>query len=473
MTEYDFYRNLKWMKGTTLKGEPFYFFPDSLTLIEFDEHFGRLLEDLKRHDDLPVPGNLQGYPEGYVDDVLFNMALLDEKGLLRDYRFPGVPRDVPVGRLVVANTMRCNLACRYCYNRFDFNAPARGEKDMSLETFGRLIRFFAKNGGDLPFHELFFIGGEPLLNIAILEEAAGWSERQKAEGKNLFIAATTNATLLDKDMVDFCSTRRIHLKLTIDGGREEHDANRVFPGGEGSFETIADNLDAFLASNAHQRAYVATTIDTRRTEPRERVAALSAMGFNAIDLVELYREGGDVQDDEELALIFGHRYRRLMEFLFLKVQAREYLHIIPLFDIVKHLHLRKPRFLRCRAGGDSLAVSAEGTIFPCHHFFGDERFALGSVFDDDIPSSRLAPYRIPVGERPGCAACWARLLCGGPCFHRSLALTGDAFRSATLECARTRALIMEAMRFYIKLRNEDPGALDWFVVEGTGRPGNC
>jgi uncharacterized protein len=466
-----FNRDLQWIQGTSHHGGFFYYFPDSMTLIEYDEDFGKLLGELKHSPDHRQAKHFPGYPEGYVEDVFFNLGILEKQGLLSEFAFPGIPQHIPIGRIIVANTMRCNLACRYCYNRFESNAAPRQDRDMSVETFRTVMRFLEESGADLPFYELFFIGGEPLLHAGILEEAEQWGKLLREKGKDLSIVATTNATLLDREMVDFCTRHQINLKLTLDGDREEHDKNRVFPGGEGSYDRIADNLPEFFAACNDSSRYVASTIDTQRSDPMERVAGLSARGFNVIDLTELYSPGEHAVScsDEELEDSFREKYRRLFDFLFCKIRERDYLHLIPLFDIVKNLHLRKPAFMRCRAGGDSLAASPDGTLYACHHFFGDDRFALGTVFDGALPSLVLAPYRIPVGERSECKACWARLLCGGPCFHRSLAVTGDAFRSGRTECIRIKALILEAILFYLRLRNEDGTLPDWFVAQGMER----
>jgi uncharacterized protein len=463
------FTSLEWIEGETGQGESFYYFPGSMAVVEHDSNFGRLLQDLKRCDGALRPQSLTGYPEGYVEDTLFNLDILQSRGLLSEIAFPGIPGRVPVGRLIIANTMRCNLSCRYCYNRFDSSSKGVSEADMSLEIFQRCTEFLEEAGAGLPFLEVSFIGGEPLLNPGILDAAAAWRKRLNAKGQELFITATTNATMLDSKMAEFCRDRAIHLKLTVDGTREEHDRNRIFHGGRGSYDSIAALLPEYFSILSGRAAYVATTIDTRQSEPVERVETLSALGFNVIDLVELYLTGsGESADSESLERLFRRKYERLLDYMFVKVRERAYVHIIPVWETVKNLHLRKPSFMRCRAGGDSFAVSFGGTLYACHHFFGDERFALGNI-NAPLEPSRLSPYRVPVGERSRCRACWARLLCGGPCFHRSLAMTGDAFSCPESECVRIRALLLEAIRFYIRLRNEGNQSVDWFLAEGLNR----
>jgi len=456
----NFFKNLEWVKFYSLKKEPFYYFPDNMTLIEFDENFGRLLTDLKTAESQ----QLQGYSRGYVEDVLYNMETLRKRGLMRKIVPSVLPEYIPLNKIILANTMKCNLACAYCYNDFDSNSSSPEKGNMTVDTFLEMLKFLERNGKGLPFYKLLFIGGEPLMNLEILEEAGKWGEKLRDRGQDLLIAVTTNGTLINKETIDFCMKYRINLKLTLDGDKGEHNLNRVFPDGKGSYETIAEMLPDYFYTYKNPSKYVATTIDTLRSDLEGRIIRLAAMGFNIIDLTEIYYEKKENDyNQEEIEGIFREKYRKVFDFLYMRVRSRNYLRIIPVYDIVKSIHQRKPSFTRCTAGLDSLSVSPDGTIYPCHHFYGDKRFRLGTVYDEKISSEKLKGYRIAVTERHECSDCWARLLCGGPCYHRSLAVTGDAFLCNKMECIRRKAMIAEALSFYIRLKNQDSKSLEYFM----------
>ena len=286
-----------------------------MTLIEFDEDFEKLLTELKNKPQK----ELTGYPDGYIEDVLYNMETLKKQGLMRKIKPSPLPDYIPLNKIVLANTMKCNLACTYCYNEFDFNSCGSEKKDMPVETFQEMIKFLERNGKNFPVYKLLFIGGEPLMNLEILEEAGKWGEKLRKRGQDLFIAITTNGTLINKDIIDFCMKYRINLKLTLDGDKDEHNFHRIFPDGSGSFEKLLNMFPDYFLRYKNPSRYVATTINTLKDDLAGRIIRIAAMGFNMIDLTEIYyTEKEEEYNIEEIEKIFREKYRALYDFLYFK-----------------------------------------------------------------------------------------------------------------------------------------------------------
>jgi len=465
----NFIKKLEWIKIYLTEKNFLYFFPESLTLIEHDENFGQFLKDLQYIDKIENAEEALSpfYPEGYIKDNLYNMQLLLEEDALKPIPLPAIPENLPLQRIILANTLRCNMACKYCYNQFEFNCPSSTKKDMTVRTFRKLTEFLEKNGQNLPFFELLFIGGEPFMKKDILEEAVKWRRKLQKEGRDVLLIPTTNATLLTDEIIDFCVKYKLYLKLTLDGNEREHNRNRIFPDGTGSYEKILKNLPGFFSRYDNPSKYVTTTIDTTESDLEERIIRFSAMGFNIVELTEIYSTEESFDFDENvLEEKYRENYRKLFNFLYLRIRSRNYIHIIPVYDIIKKIHTTAGSFFPCRAGLDSLSVGPDGTIYPCHHFYGDKRFALASVYDRKNKLN-LKPYRIRVDERDHCKNCWARFLCGGPCYHRSLAPAGDAFKCNWKECIRKKALYKEALIFYINLKNTDACSIEWLIQAGN------
>jgi uncharacterized protein len=120
---------------------------------------------------------------------------------------------------------------------------------MSSATARRALDFFFASAAPrlarAPSHRLAvtFYGGEPLLAPDVLRTAVAHAE-QYAPVELLF-ALTTNGTLLSGDIVDFLVQHNVHILVSLDGDLVNHDRNRRFPDGSGSFGIVCRNLRIF------------------------------------------------------------------------------------------------------------------------------------------------------------------------------------------------------------------------------------
>jgi uncharacterized protein len=81
--------------------------------------------------------------------------------------------------------------------------------------------------------------------------------------------------------------------------------------------------------------------------------------------------------------------------------------------------LREPRRragIGCGVGRNMQAVTADGTIHPCHRYAGEEPYVLGSLAEG-LDQERVERYyrEILDGFDRHCSGCWARFACGGQC----------------------------------------------------------
>jgi uncharacterized protein len=153
-------------------------------------------------------------------------------------------------QLVLVVTEDCNLRCTYCYYAADYPLSRnRTSSQLSVETGRKAIDYFfsqaAPKIASNPMRKLAvnFYGGEPLMAQRTLRELTRYArEHSPAE---LVFAVTTNGTMLRGEIVDFLVENNFYVLVSLDGGPEDHDRNRVFPGGEGTFERIVENLRQF------------------------------------------------------------------------------------------------------------------------------------------------------------------------------------------------------------------------------------
>ncbi|MFQ6079548.1 MAG: radical SAM protein, partial [Thermodesulfobacteriota bacterium] len=143
--------------------------------------------------------------------------------------------------ITVLTTYACNLRCTYCFQE-GLHSPS----SMDRENSRKVIRWISEKVHALSPRtlELVFYGGEPLLNPkAIHIISKGISEITKPMGIQLSISMITNGVLINEELVDSLLPLGLkEIKVTLDGDREAHDAKRPHPNGDGTFDTILENL---------------------------------------------------------------------------------------------------------------------------------------------------------------------------------------------------------------------------------------
>ena len=140
----------------------------------------------------------------------------------------------------------CCFKCSYCYQGH------KGHKQMSKETakagIDLLFEMYEKNDNDFINQNtksiiLEFIGGEPLMNIDLIDYICTYFMEKCLKENHPWLytwrgSITSNGVLIFnpkvkeffnkfKDFVSFC--------ITIDGPKDIHDACRIYPTGEGTF----------------------------------------------------------------------------------------------------------------------------------------------------------------------------------------------------------------------------------------------
>jgi 12,18-didecarboxysiroheme deacetylase len=115
-------------------------------------------------------------------------------------------------------TQRCNLKCVHCYAQSeDRNYPG----EMSTEEGKAMIDDLAAYGAPV----LLFSGGEPTIRKDLLELM------HYAKSKGMRVVISTNGTLITPEKAkEFAEVGLSYVGVSLDGGRETHDAFRGIPG---------------------------------------------------------------------------------------------------------------------------------------------------------------------------------------------------------------------------------------------------
>jgi len=110
---------------------------------------------------------------------------------------------------------------------------------MSWETAVAALEFLLEESGGIQDMTILFFGGEPMLRMDLIREFVPHALRQAKDAKKrLQFSMTTNGTLLTEPNARFLRDWRIKYLISIDGLAEDHDRNRRFPNGRGSWNEI-------------------------------------------------------------------------------------------------------------------------------------------------------------------------------------------------------------------------------------------
>jgi uncharacterized protein len=289
-------------------------------------------------------------------------------------------------------TQDCQLRCRYCYNHGK-NPHGRMPFDIARTTVDYLI------GNPIRFPDPAviweFIGGEPFLETALIDRVCDHAKRRMYETghrwfENYRISITTNGIRYDdREVQRFIAKNQKHLSitLTVDGTRAKHDLNRIYPGGEGSYDDVIRNVPLWL----HQFPEASTKVTLSSADlpyTRESVLHLWGLGIRNVNInvvfENVWREGDDQVYEEQLCRLADDIVRdRLYERYWCSLFSRQVGG--PVADDRNWCGV-----------GRMLSVDARGTFYPCTRFAphclrNQPARAVGNCIDG-VDDNRLRPF---------------------------------------------------------------------------------
>jgi uncharacterized protein len=349
-------------------------------------------------------------------------------------------------QLVLIITNKCNLRCKYCIYSDHYPKTFSENQTMSPEIAIQATDIYLDNLGRRRKRNpaepaiITFYGGEPLLNMALIADVI--AHVKKRGETNVVYSLTTNGLLLTDDVSDFLVKHDFTIAISLDGPEQEHDRNRVYRDGSGSFWEVFGNIERFWQRHPEYKdlLFMVTTdyatdmmalqsfFDSREQFKR------SAFFFSSVKehFTDYYQ-----QFSEEDILRFRTRAKKYKEmatesghdsdpFHKYGVSAPHYLFLLrSMFTPPGSAEI--PATGTC-IPGDKICVLPDGTFQPCERIAG--RLEMGSTAGGlDFP--RIAEI-IDAFNREittSCAECPAMRLCpycfshfwSGACFERSSA----------------------------------------------------
>lgn len=248
-------------------------------------------------------------------------------------------------------TYSCNLNCIYCYE------PKKVKHRMTLETAKDVILSqFSLLNDECDTVEIHFMGGEPLMEFALIKEISEWLWSTNTK-YNLMLFASTNGTLLNEEMrAWFHSNRhRITLGLSFDGNNVMQNINR-------SKSSSSVDIEFFAKTWPGQNIKMTISPQTLPSLS-EGIIYLHNAGFDYIS-VDLAM-GDKVNWNQSALLDYKDELNKLVNYYLANIEKTPCsLLNIDLSEVVKQTFKAKT----CSCGEDLVCIDWNGDTYACHLF---------------------------------------------------------------------------------------------------------
>lgn len=262
-------------------------------------------------------------------------------------------------------TEECNLRCKYCY-MIHKNSFRR----MSLDVAKQAVDYFLSQPVEADAVAWEFIGGEPLLEIDLINDLCDYIKREMFRldhpwFKKYMFSFSSNGLLFNSEVVqDYIKRNKNHISfgITIDGTREKHDLQRVFPNGQGSYESIIENVKLWMKQFPNATTKVTFASDDLKYL-KESIIHLWNLGLKDIPANVVFE---DVWKDGD-ELIFEEQLRELADYILDNELWWDY--SVRFFDPTIGFPLGHNDLQTNFCGsGRMTAIDCDGKFYPCIRF---------------------------------------------------------------------------------------------------------
>lgn len=346
----------------------------------------------------------------------------------------------------------CNMRCSYCFA--DGGDYGKASHIMNEETAYQAIRFLFKDSTKGQIFRIVFFGGEPLTNYQVLKNSVLYAEsKADVNGVEVSFTLITNGTLINEEIVQFIKSHNFRIQFSLDGPEDINDLNRYFHKGQGSFESAYKGL--VLVKNAGiTNIAVRPTITHHNCNVTMLHKYMQSIGFKMIAMIPVQADSSSDYHltKSDLNTIRLH-YKKLALDMIASMYAGKATDLGCFSPHVLQLLKGKRKRFYCGAGYNSLCVTPDGSLYPCHRFVSESEFEVGSVDREDFDLKGIGD--LSVEDKESCSKCWARYLCGGGCEAAAYAKNNDFHKPDETLCEVTRAIIENALRIFYVIINDE------------------
>jgi uncharacterized protein len=303
-------------------------------------------------------------------------------------------------------TNECNLSCRYCVIK-------KEKQTLSFKYAKKILNVLLNN--NKKEISLIFSGGEPLLKIDLIKKIIFYIEKKgKNNGKNINYRIITNGTIINSKIISFIKKHNIEVVFSIDGTKKEHDKNRIFKDGKGSYNLVVNNFKKI--KEVHSEINISSVIYISNKKITEDLDSLISLEprylYLNLDLND-YKKKYDKKTYNYFInqicnwyIDFFRKNRRLPQITIInRLLAR-------IYDFKKYGKIWEKHFCQFTAG-KYLVLNEKNGIYPCFLFKEKGMFSLNSSQGIDENKYRLFRGLLTeyFKESKKCDKCRAKNVC--------------------------------------------------------------
>lgn len=326
--------------------------------------------------------------------------------------------------LIIKPTRHCNLSCTYCHDRKE--GP---NQVMTFRVMAQMIISVLKDPTNDVINFIWH-GGEPtLLPISFYEKALLVQSRFRRPGQVILNSIQTNGTLLTPEWVKFLHNNEFSVSISLDGPAEIHNQNRPYASGQPSFDDVIRGIQ--LLQEYGEPMCTLTVVDesTLKLGPDrlfdfflnmgiKNIALLAATPTNQPEVIPFSATEHYVDPKRMTNFLIGI-YDKWAEHGDLQISIRE-------LDIIRK-KLSNNEDNACTLAGNCLEqfylIEPNGDVAHCDVFFGDPRYILGNLMNEDFANIRKG-YKMQAlikayqQEQMRMKRCPEFSICNGSCPHQ-------------------------------------------------------
>ena len=370
-------------------------------------------------------------------------------------------------------TEDCNLCCTYCYqtnktkNIMPFDI-AKKFIDMLIEDSYKDNTYFSLKTTRGIICE--FIGGEPLLEIELIDQITDYFRNRLIELKHPWVtyfrlSMISNGILYNTEKVQayIKKNRRIlSFGVSLDGCKELHDACRVFSDGTGSYDiAVAAALD--YMENYDSNMSTKMTFAPENIEyAYDAVVNLISLGYKVIHCNPIYED----KWNSEHPKIYYKQLKKIADYI-LDNKYYEYLFFRPFEECVGYPNdLLYHNENYCGSTGTMISCDYKGDIYPCIRFMktslGNDvvPFRIGDVYNginitepDKERVNLLDSITLTSQSDDECINCPISTGCGW-CTAHNYQVTGTPNKRIKSICGMHKARILANVYYWNRVYKE-------------------